>query len=294
MTDYNLEQIVKPFVDDVHTALKGFEGKAASLESTVAELTERLRASEASAARTRLFAGATPEAKSAASHEDKAAIRDFVAKGLNGTTGPTGGFAVPEVIASDIAATALKLSPVRRVANVRRVDTPNYRMLVNVRGTGSGWVGETAARPETATPSLSSITPPLGTVYALADCTEELLGDFAVNVEEWLTDDVAEHLAEQESIAFISGDGTNKPRGFLSGTINATSDATRAFGAIQHIATGNASALGTDLPGKLLAMIFATKAGYRQADGAAWMASTAVIQALSELKDSQVRPLYIP
>lgn len=71
-------------------------------------------------------------------------------------------------------------------------------------------------------------------------------------------------------------------------------EATRTFGELQYIPTGAAANLGADLPGKLLAMIFATKAGYRQNAAAAWMASTPVVQALSELKDSQGRPLYLP
>ena len=285
---FDLEQAVKPFVDDVHTALKGFEGKAATLTDVV----EELRAEQKRIARQALV-GAPIEGKSA-SPEEKAALVAFVKSGMNGTTGPTGGYAVPEAIASDIEAKALKLSPVRQVADVRRVDTPNYRLLVNMRGTGSGWVGETETRATTSAPTLESITPTLGTVYALAEVTEELLADFAENLDAFLTEDVADHLAAQESDAFINGDGTNKPTGFLDGTPSASGDATRTFGDIQFIPTGNATTLGSDLPGKLLAMIFAMKAGYRQADGCAWMASTALIQALSDLKDLQNRPLYIP
>jgi HK97 family phage major capsid protein len=180
------------------------------------------------------------------------------------------------------------------VADVRRVDTPNFRLIVNLRGTGSGWVGETATRTATAAPTLASVEPTLGTVYALAEVTEELLADFVANLDSFLTEDVAEHLAARESDAFINGDGTNRPTGFLAGTPSASGDGTRVFGDVQFIPTGNASTLGADLPGKLLAMIFATKAGYRQAEGATWLASTAVIQALSELKDTQGRPLYIP
>jgi HK97 family phage major capsid protein len=290
MTDFNLEQAVKPFVDDVHRALAGFEGKAASLTDVI----EELKHEQAALRRGALFGAPLMDGNQAAvTPAEKAALVEFIKTGMNGTTGPTGGFGVPETIAADIEATALKLSPVRAVADVRRVDTPDYRMLVNVRGTGSGWVGETATRATTTAPSLASIAPPLGTVYALAEVTEELLGDFASNLDQFLTQDVAEHLAEQESIAFISGDGTNKPKGFTAGTVVASGDATRTFGDLQYIPTGNASTLGSDLPGKLLAMIFATKAGYRQA-GAAFMASTAVIQALAELKDTQGRPLYIP
>lgn len=289
MSEFNIEEIVKPFVDDVATALKGFEGKAASLESVVHELKEE----QAALRRGALFGGAAPEGKSAATVEEKAGLVQFV-KGMDGLTGPNGGYNVPETIASDIEARVLEMSPVRAVADVRTIDTPNYRMLVNLRGTGSGWMGETDTRTVTNTPTLESITPPLGTVYALAEVSEELIDDFASNFEQFLTLDVSEHLAEQESDAFINGNGTDKPEGFLARDIVASGDGTRTFGDLQFIPTGNATTLGSDLPGKLLAMIFAMKAGYRQNTAAAWMASTAVVQALSELKDTQGRPLYIP
>lgn len=290
MTDFNIAEVIRPFVDDVNTALKGFEGKAATLESVIHELREE----QAAIRRGALFGKSTAtDGKGEASAEEKAGLVQFV-KGMDGLTGPNGGYNVPETIAADIEARVLEMSPVRAVADVRTIDTPNYRMLVNLRGTGSGWVGETDTRSTTTTPTLESITPPLGTVYALAEVTEELIDDFASNFEQFLTLDVSEHLAEQESEAFISGNGTDKPEGFLARTIVASGDGTRDFGDLQYIPTGAAATLGTDLPGKLLAMIFAMKAGYRQNGGAAWMASTAVVQALSELKDTQGRPLYLP
>lgn len=289
MSDFNIAEVIKPFVDDVNSALKGFEGKAATLESVIHELREE----QAAIRRGALFGGTSLEGKGAVTDEDRAGLVNFV-KGMDGLTGPNGGYNVPETIAADIEARVLEMSPVRAVADVRTIDTPNYRMLVNLRGTGSGWVGETDTRSTTSTPTLESITPPLGTVYALAEVTEELIDDFASNFEQFLTLDVSEHLAEQESDAFINGNGTDKPKGFLAGTIVASGDATRTFGDLQFIPTGNASTLGSDLPGKLLAMVFAMKAGYRQNAGAAFMANTAVIEALGGLKDMDNRPLFYP
>ena len=184
--NFDLEGLVKPFVSDVREALKGYEGRVGSLEQTIDTLKDEQRR----AARAALFAGAVPGQKAALTADEKTALVQF-AKGMAGTSGPTGGYAVPEVIATDIEALTLKLSPVRQVANVRRIDTPNYRLLVNVRGTTTGWVGETDTRAGTATPQLESITPPLGTVYALAEVTEELLADFAQNLDMFLTEDVA-------------------------------------------------------------------------------------------------------
>jgi len=253
-----------------------------------------LKEEQAALRRQSLFGGsvATEGKSGGATPEEKQALVDYV-KGMAGTTGETGGFGVPQSVAADIAATMLRMSPVRSVADVRVIDNPRHRLLVNVRGTGTGWVGETDTRSTTTAPQLAAIEPGIGTIYALTSATEELIDDFAFDIERWLADDVGQHLAEAESQAFISGDGVDKPRGFLNGTPVASGDATRDFGDLQYIATGNASTLGSDLPGKLLAMIFAMRAGYRQ-EGAAWMANTSVIEALGNLKDSQNRPLFYP
>lgn len=292
MSDFNIADVIRPFVDDVNTALKGFEGKAATLESVVHELREE----QAAIRRGALFGtGAVTEGKSVVTAEEKAGLVEYIKSGLSGTTGPTGGFNVPETIASDIAEVALKQSPVRAVADVRTIDTPNYKMLVNVRGTTTGWVGETETRATTTAPSLDSIEPTLGTVYSLTGVTEELLEDFAGDAERWLVQDVGQHIGEAESQAFISGDGDNRPTGFLSGTINASGDATRTFGHLQYIPTGSTSSLGSNitLPDNLLAMIFAMRAGYRQ-EGAAFMANTSTVEALGKLKDGENRPLFYP
>jgi len=101
-------------------------------------------------------------------------------------------------------------------------------------------------------------------------------------------------MARNESLAFISGGGVDKPTGFLNGTPVATADAGRAFGVLQYVATGNASTLGADIIARLIAMGFATKAGYRQAPGCAWLMSTAVLAEIANLKDTTGRPLYSP
>ena len=48
--------------------------------------------------------------------------------------------------------------------------------------------------------------------------TATLLDDAAVNIDEWLADEVEQAFAEQEGTAFVTGDGTNKPKGFLAYT----------------------------------------------------------------------------
>ena len=70
-------------------------------------------------------------------------------KSLSGASGGEGGYAVPREIDGSIAATLKDLSPIRGIATVVQTGTSGYRKLVATGSMGAGWVGETAARPET-------------------------------------------------------------------------------------------------------------------------------------------------
>src|SRR6476619_5267197 len=80
-------------------------------------------------------------------------------KSFNGGTGGEGGFAVPKEIDARIDDTLKTISPIRRIANVVKVGSAGYRKLVAQGGVASGWVSETASRPETATPVFNEIAP---------------------------------------------------------------------------------------------------------------------------------------
>src|SRR3954451_9289843 len=93
--------------------------------------------------------------------------------------------------------------------------------------------------------------------------TSTLLEDSAVNIDEWLAGEVEQAFAVQEGAAFVSGDGTNKPKGFLSYTTVA--NASWSWGNIGYIASGAAGAFASSNPSDALVdLIYATKAGYRQ------------------------------
>lgn len=294
-----LENILKQHVDSVELALKGFEGKVATVQDAINEITAQAKAIE-----TRLARPGVPgigskslefDGKLSFPEEERKQLGAILeGKAMSGLVEADGGYQVPEVIRNQIESLVLKQSPIRQVANVIQMPNRLVRLPVNLRGATGGWVGETATRSETSTPTLNEVTPTGGTVYALPKCSEELIEDAITNIEAFISENVVDTIAEMESQAFISGDGTNKPTGFLTGTPVATADASRAFGVLQYIATGAASTLGTALADKLLAMIFATKAAYRQADGCAWLTSTDVLSQIAQLKDTQGRPLYVP
>ncbi len=211
---------------------------------------------------------------------------------------PDGGYLVPEVIRNQIEALVLRQSPIRRVARVIDfTESPKVVLPVNMRGATAGWVGEGEERTETDTPELAAVTPPGGTLYALPSASEEVVDDAIVNLEQFLEENVVDAFAENESEAFIRGNGIKKPAGFLAPDRlpTAQADGERSLGTLQYIPTGDAASLNpAGLLERLVAMVFSLKAGYRQAPGVSWLGSTDVIAALARLRDLDDRPLYIP
>jgi HK97 family phage major capsid protein len=146
---------------------------------------------------------------------------------------------------------------------MREISASVYRKPMMTSGPATGWVGETAARPQTASPVLDELSFPAMELYAMPAATATLLEDAAVNLDEWLASEIDQVFAEQEGAAFVSGDGVNKPKGFLSYTT--VSNSAWAWGQIGYIATGAAGAFPASHPSDVLIdLIYAVKAGYRQ------------------------------
>ncbi len=93
--------------------------------------------------------------------------------------------------------------------------------------------------------------------------TATLLDDSAVNIDEWIAGEVEAAFAEQEGTAFVTGDGTNKPTGFLSYTTVA--EASWTWTKIGYVVTGVSGAFpASDQSDVLIDLVYALKAGYRQ------------------------------
>ncbi|HEY0301309.1 MAG TPA: phage major capsid protein, partial [Rhizomicrobium sp.] len=141
--------------------------------------------------------------------ERKAAFDRYVRKGdANGldtielktalTVGGDGGYTVPLEIENTIDRVLAKASPIRAIATVRQIGGNVYRKPIATAGAATGWVAETAARPQTDTPPLAVIDFPAMELYAMPAATPALLDDSAVDIERWLADEVQIVFAEQE------------------------------------------------------------------------------------------------
>lgn len=135
-------------------------------------------------------------------------------KSMTGTVPADGGYAVPREVDATIARQVEALSPIRRLAQVVQVGSAGYRKLVSTGGTASGWVSETAGRPETATPKFEEIAPPFGELYANPAASQAMLDDAAFDLEGWLASEIALEFARAEGAAFVNGSGLNQRKGF--------------------------------------------------------------------------------
>ena len=235
----------------------------------------------------------------------QAAEREAVAqKAVTVATAASGGYALPEEISRSINEKLLDVSPMRRVARVVQASTTDYKELVDVLGDGYGWVGEGDTRSETDTPSLAEVAPSFGTIYAYPKASEESLNDLFFNVQEWLIRRSVNSFAKGEGIAFISGNGTKKPTGFLNGTPEDTDDdgvsPARAFGTLQYKPTGNASGFGSfsntspeHYPSDVfIDTVYSLKAGYR--GNASWMMNKATLGTVRKFRDADGAYIWQP
>lgn len=216
-------------------------------------------------------------------------LADLQQKAVQVAVEADGGYAVPEELDRTLLEILKDESPMRRVCNSITIGTSDYKKLVSLGGAGSGWVGETSARPATGTPTLAQIAATMGEIYANPQATQTSLDDVFFNVEQWLSEEIAREFAEKEGAAFLSGDGTNKPKGILAATMALTGDDVRAFGQLQNIKSG---AAGTFAGDNLIDLIYSLKRGYRQ--NAYFMMNGLTVAKARKLKDNDGNYLWQP
>jgi HK97 family phage major capsid protein len=117
--------------------------------------------------------------------------------------------------------------------------------------------------------------------------TQRLLDDAHLNVETWLRNSVREEFNRQEGIAFIAGDGVNKPSGFLSYVTGGANEATHPGGVVETVekaldaADAAASAATVN---NLIDFAYTLEAPYRQ--NATWLMNSLTAALLAKLKNS--------
>lgn len=212
-------------------------------------------------------------------------------KALSIGTPGDGGYLVPSETETEILTRLTAISPIRAIASVRQVSSTVYKRPVTLSGPAVGWVAETAARPQTNSQTIDLIDFPTAELYAMPAATQAFLDDAAVDVGQWIADEVNAAFAEQETTAFVSGNGTNKPKGFLSEP--QVAESSWAWDSIGFIKTGVAGAWPADDESDVLIdLVYALKAGYRQ--NATWVMNRRTQAAVRKIKDNDDNYIWQP
>ena len=121
--------------------------------------------------------------------------------------------------------------------------------------------------------------------------SQTLLDDSAVDIEAWIADEVRVAFAAQENKAFVTGNGTDKPKGFLDYT--QVADASWNWGNIGYIATGvDGDFAGTDPEHDLFDLIYTLNAGYR--GNATWVMNRSTQAEVRKIKDGDGNYIWQP
>ena len=136
------------------------------------------------------------------------------------------GFTVPVEIEAEVMRRLSHVSPMRAICGVRQVSSGSYKKPITSGAPVTGWVGETDPLTDTSAPALFDLSFEAMELYAMPAATSSQLEDSAVDLEQWLADEIETVFAEQETAAFVAGNGTAKPK-----ALRPTPRATRRAGA---------------------------------------------------------------
>lgn len=199
---------------------------------------------------------------------------------LSSGSAGAGGYLAPTEWDREVRKKLENLSPMRRICNVQPTGVQAFSTVWSDAAWATGWVGEEAARPATGTPTLSSLEFASGEIYSNVPITQRLLDDAEVDAEGWLVAEIASEFMRQEGIAFISGNGVNKPFGLLTYVTGGAAAGRHPGGNLTVVNSGNASQLNN--PDTLVDFAYSLPAPYRQ--GATWLMNSTTAATVSKMK----------
>lgn len=275
---------LRSFQDRVETRLKTQEDRMALIDRKAAKRPALAVEAEARA----------PQSKAVSAYlrnGDEAGLRalELDRKGLSAAAGAEGGFLVDRRSSAEIAQVLRGAGCLRQVAKVVQIEGGVYEALIDRAEFESAWVAETAPRAETAATRLERVTIPLHELSAMPKVTQRLLEDSAFDIEAWLSDAIADKFARAETAAFVSGDGLDKPKGFL--THPAVPVEAWSWGSLGYVATGVSGGFPTQDPSDALVDVVYSL-GVRYRANAAFVMNSATAGLVRKMRDADGRFLW--
>ncbi|QYK39920.1 MAG: phage major capsid protein [Paracoccaceae bacterium] len=222
---------------------------------------------------------------------DDDGLRGLVLEGkaMSTAVAADGGYLVDPQTADTIRSMLVSTASIRAIANVVQVEATSFDVLIDRSEVGSGWATEAGPQTETATPTIERISIKLHELSAMPKASQRLLDDSAFDVEGWLAGKIATRFIRAEAAAFVSGDGVDKPRGFLLPT--KVANASWTWGNLGYVPSGAAG----DFPAVnaadcIVNLVYALGADYRA--NASFVMNSKTAGAVRKMKDADGRFLW--
>lgn len=193
-----------------------------------------------------------------------------------------GGYLITKELDNSIDRVAGTVSAVRKLAEVRTIGKESLKFRVKTSGVSARWVGEGDAGGESSVPQYSMLEIPADEMEVEPWAYNTALEDADFNIEADLAEEAGIGFGEAEGVAFVSGNGVKKPRGFLSYDIAA--NASYTWGKVGYIASGGAGAFAASNPGdNVINLLHSLKSQYR--NGSSLLMADTTLAALRQIKD---------
>lgn len=180
------------------------------------------------------------------------------------------GYLAPTEMSTEFIRNLVEYSPIRSVASVRSTTAPAVRYPKRTGITNAQWEGETEDSDE-STATFGMLEVPVRKLTTFVDLSNELLADSGGSAEAEVRLALAEDFGKKEGTAFVNGTGDKQPEGFMT---NAD---------ILNTVNGHATNLNPD---KLIELLYAMPAAYRNSPNARWVMNGTTLAAVRKLKNS--------
>jgi len=185
-----------------------------------------------------------------------------------------GGYLLPTEMDSAIATKLAEENPMRQICRVIETNS-QHEIPILASQPNAQWVSE-GAKIDLQSGSFDRVTLGAFKLASAVNISNELLQDSYYNLQDFFAEEFAKNFAASEEQAFVNGNGTTEPQGFLTALDAATDVAVSTTTAGANLAIDD-----------LINLVYALPRAYRS--NACWLMHDSTIQAVRKIKDNNLQ-----
>jgi HK97 family phage major capsid protein len=194
---------------------------------------------------------------------------------LEESEGTKGAYLVPDEFERTLVESLQENNIMRQLARVVQTSSGTLKIPVVASQGAASWVEESASIPESDS-TFGEVTLSAYKIATMIRVSQELMADSAFPLDTFLASEFGRRIGVLEEEAFINGNGTGKPTGFL-----------------QSAQSGKTAAAATSLTfDDVIGLYYSLKAPYR--NKAVFITNEATVELLQKLKDSNQQYIWKP